>query len=190
MNLEIIKALIAIMIQKGIFNQEEIKHLKESMGEDETALGLLNTMIRISEPRSEELSLASTQSIPSFKSDASSSNLDAKITRILREIGVPAHIKGYQYSREAVSLLCGDITMIGAITKRLYPTIAEKFGTTPARVERAIRHSVELSFSKMNSRLNTLFPNIVKDKPTNSEFIATIADIILTGESIKYPEAK
>ncbi|WP_152394044.1 sporulation transcription factor Spo0A [Paenibacillus guangzhouensis] len=107
-------------------------------------------------------------------------NLDANITSIIHEIGVPAHIKGYQYLREAITMVYNNIEILGAITKTLYPAIAEKFKTTPSRVERAIRHAIEVAWTRGNiDSISYLFGytiNISKSKPTNSEFIAMVAD--------------
>lgn len=107
-------------------------------------------------------------------------NLDANITSIIHEIGVPAHIKGYQYLREAITMVYNNIEILGAITKTLYPEIAAKFKTTPSRVERAIRHAIEVAWTRGNidsiSHLFGYTVNISKSKPTNSEFIAMVAD--------------
>lgn len=109
-------------------------------------------------------------------------DLEKDVTDMIHEIGVPAHIKGYQYLREAIMMSVEDIEMLNSITKILYPTIAKKFSTTPSRVERAIRHAIEVAWSrgKMET-LEALFGytiNTGKGKPTNSEFIALIADKI------------
>lgn len=107
-------------------------------------------------------------------------NLDANITSIIHEIGVPAHIKGYQYLREAITMVYNNIEILGAITKTLYPAIAEKYKTTPSRVERAIRHAIEVAWTRGNiDSISFIFGytiNISKSKPTNSEFIAMVAD--------------
>jgi two-component system response regulator (stage 0 sporulation protein A) len=107
-------------------------------------------------------------------------NLDANITSIIHEIGVPAHIKGYQYLREAITIVYNNIEILGAITKTLYPAIAEKYKTTPSRVERAIRHAIEVAWTRGNiDSISYIFGytiNISKAKPTNSEFIAMVAD--------------
>lgn len=109
-------------------------------------------------------------------------NLESRITRIIHEIGIPAHIKGYQYLREAITMVIDDMDYLGAITKELYPNIAVKFNTTPSRVERAIRHAIEVAWSRGRvDTINKLFGytvNNTKGKPTNSEFIALIADRI------------
>ncbi|MFD1736394.1 sporulation transcription factor Spo0A [Bacillus salitolerans] len=107
-------------------------------------------------------------------------NLDANITSIIHEIGVPAHIKGYLYLREAISMVYKDIELLGSITKVLYPDIAKKYNTTASRVERAIRHAIEVAWSRGNiDSISSLFGYTVsmsKAKPTNSEFIAMVAD--------------
>ena len=106
--------------------------------------------------------------------------LEALVTNVIHEVGVPAHIKGYQYLREAIMMVIGDIEMINQITKLLYPEIAKKFHTTPSRVERAIRHAIEVAWARGEMDVNnSMFGNTIsasKGKPTNSEFIAMIAD--------------
>ena len=107
-------------------------------------------------------------------------SLEASVTDVLHEIGVPAHIKGYKYVREAIVLNVQDPEMINGVTKILYPTVAKKFGTTPSRVERAIRHAIEVAWDRGDVEvLQKYFGYTVsgiKGKPTNSEFIAMIAD--------------
>lgn len=107
-------------------------------------------------------------------------DLEGDITDIIHEIGVPAHIKGYLYLREAISMVYNDIGLLGSITKILYPDIAKKFDTTASRVERAIRHAIEVAWSRGNiDAISAMFGytiNVSKAKPTNSEFIAMIAD--------------
>lgn len=109
-------------------------------------------------------------------------NLEADVTEIIHEIGVPAHIKGYQYLRDAIVLSVNDMDMLNSITKVLYPTIAKKYQTTSSRVERAIRHAIEVAWSrgKMDT-IDEMFGYTIhngKGKPTNSEFIALITDRI------------
>lgn len=109
-------------------------------------------------------------------------NLEADVTNVIHEIGVPAHIKGYQYLRDAIMMSVNDSEVLNSITKVLYPTIAKKHKTTPSRVERAIRHAIEVAWSrgKMDT-IDELFGYTVsygKGKPTNSEFVALIADKI------------
>ena len=109
-------------------------------------------------------------------------DLEKDVTDMIHEIGVPAHIKGYQYLREAIMMSVEDVEMLGSITKVLYPTIAKKYQTTPSLVERAIRHAIEVAWSRGRMEtLDALFGytiNTGKGKPTNSEFIALIADKI------------
>lgn len=107
-------------------------------------------------------------------------DLSFEITTILHEIGVPAHIKGYLFLREAISMVYNDIDLLGSITKVLYPEVAKKFRTTSSRVERAIRHAIEVAWNRGNiDAIASIFSytiSISKSKPTNSEFIAMIAD--------------
>ncbi|SMC17500.1 two-component system, response regulator, stage 0 sporulation protein A [Clostridium acidisoli DSM 12555] len=107
-------------------------------------------------------------------------DLESEITAIIHEIGVPAHIKGYMYLREAISMVVNNIELLSAVTKELYPSIAKKYNTTASRVERAIRHAIEVAWSRGQvDTINKLFGYTIhngKGKPTNSEFIAMIAD--------------
>lgn len=107
-------------------------------------------------------------------------DLEVDITNIIHEIGVPAHIKGYQYLRDAITMVVEDMDLLGAVTKELYPAIAQVNNTTPSRVERAIRHAIEVAWNRGKvETINNLFGYTVqndKGKPTNSEFIAIIAD--------------
>ena len=107
-------------------------------------------------------------------------NLEALVTNIIHEVGVPAHIKGYQYLREAIMMVIQDTDVINQITKQLYPDIAGKYHTTPSRVERAIRHAIEVAWGRgQTETVENIFGYTVsaaKGKPTNSEFIAMIAD--------------
>ena len=106
--------------------------------------------------------------------------LEAVVTDIIHEVGVPAHIKGYQYLREAIILTIKDMDMINAVTKVLYPEVAKRFNTTPSRVERAIRHAIEVAWDRGDIEVLQKFfgytVSNIKGKPTNSEFIAMIAD--------------
>lgn len=106
--------------------------------------------------------------------------LKAQITDILKEVGIPAHIRGYQYVREAIVITVYDRNMIHAVTKALYPAVAKTFATTSSRVERAIRHAIEVAWDRgdieMLHRFFGYANSYKKGKPTNSEFIATIAE--------------
>ena len=116
----------------------------------------------------------------SKKEENNKENLEAAVTNIIHEVGVPAHIKGYQFLREAIIMSVNNIEMINQITKQLYPDIATKYSTTPSRVERAIRHAIEVAWGRGDQKITeNIFGYTVsadKGKPTNSEFIAMIAD--------------
>ena len=107
-------------------------------------------------------------------------DLELSVTEIIHQIGVPAHIKGYYYIRESILLAVSDISILNSVTKKLYPEVARRFETTPSRVERAIRHSIEVAWDRGDlDTLNRYFGYTVNNnrgKPTNSEFIAMIAD--------------
>lgn len=109
-------------------------------------------------------------------------DLEMRVTRIIHDIGVPAHIKGYQYLRDSIILAVNDMEVVNAITKILYPSIAKKYKTTASRVERAIRHAIEVAWDRgdvevLNSYFGYTVSNL-KGKPTNSEFVSMIADRI------------
>lgn len=136
----------------------------------------------ISKPTRVETLLERVQQAAASGEALSLPTLESEVTSILHEIGVPAHIKGYQYVREAIIIAVQDIEAISAVTKVLYPEVAKRFHTTPSRVERAIRHAIEVAWDRGD--LETLqgyfgyTVNSAKGKPTNSEFIAMIADRI------------
>ena len=112
--------------------------------------------------------------------DSRTISLESRVTAIIHDVGVPAHIKGYQYLREAILIAVKDMEVINAVTKVLYPEVAKRFGTTASRVERAIRHAIEVAWDRGDlETLQKYFGYTVsnaKGKPTNSEFIAMIAD--------------
>ncbi|HBW36060.1 sporulation transcription factor Spo0A [Desulfosporosinus sp. BICA1-9] len=107
-------------------------------------------------------------------------NLEVEVTRMIHQMGVPAHVKGYQYLRDAIVSVVIEVSLLGAVTKELYPMIAQKYQTTPSRVERAIRHAIELAWDRGNvDFMNRFFGytiNVDRGKPTNSEFVAMVAD--------------
>ena len=117
---------------------------------------------------------------PSKNIDLGKNNLKISITKTLHDLGIPSHIKGYQYIREGVEILFDRPDVIGGITKELYPELADRFSTTVSRVERAIRHAIEVSWNRGDwDLMEELFGHSVdidKAKPTNSEFIVTVAD--------------
>ncbi|MGE4484608.1 MAG: sporulation transcription factor Spo0A [Oscillospiraceae bacterium] len=131
-----------------------------------------------------------SSSLQNFRMQKQEQSLESLVTDIIHEIGIPAHIKGYQYLREAIILTINDMDIINAVTKVLYPTVAKKFNTTPSRVERAIRHAIEVAWDRGDvDTLQNFFGYTVsgiKGKPTNSEFIAMIADRL----SLQRKEAK
>jgi len=107
-------------------------------------------------------------------------HLDVEVTNIIHEIGIPAHIKGYLYLRDAIMMVIERVDLLSGVTKELYPAIATQYKTTPSRVERAIRHAIEVAWSRGNvDVINSIFGHTVnreRGKPTNSEFIAMVAD--------------
>ena len=123
---------------------------------------------------------STTNSAISSPSSKGPVDLETEITNIIHEIGVPAHIKGYMYLREAITMVVNDMELLSAVTKELYPSIAKKYNTTASRVERAIRHAIEVAWGRGQiEAINKLFGYTIhneKGKPTNSEFIAIIAD--------------
>lgn len=156
-------------------NERMFKILTELMHQDKE----FQIVIKVPSPKSSEVTATETAVVEKQKPVR---DLEKDVTDMIHELGVPAHIKGYQYLREAIMMAVEDVEMLGSITKILYPTIAKRFQTTPSRVERAIRHAIEVAWSrgKMET-LDALFGytiNTGKGKPTNSEFIALIADKI------------
>ncbi len=117
---------------------------------------------------------------PIKESEENSPDIETQVTRIIHQIGVPAHIKGYQYLRTAILLTIRDSDMINSVTKVLYPSVAKRYQTTTSRVERAIRHAIEVAWDRGDvDTLNSYFGYTIQNtrgKPTNSEFIAMIAD--------------
>lgn len=138
------------------------------------------TVIRM-EPASQPTSLSKSNYV-------TTDNVQTKITQIMRDVGVPAHIKGYQYMRDAIIMAIKDRDIISAVTKRLYPELAKNHKTTPSRVERAIRHAIEVAWNRGKvDAINELFGytiNTRKGKPTNSEFIALVADTLRLSEKV------
>jgi len=124
--------------------------------------------------------LLQSSSVINVSSGTPSQDLESAITGIIHEIGVPAHIKGYIYLREAITMVVNNIELLSAVTKELYPSIARKYNTTSSRVERAIRHAIEVAWGRGRvDVINNLFGYTIhndKGKPTNSEFIAMVAD--------------
>lgn len=125
-------------------------------------------------------SLANSESASPAEDAVNSADIETQVTKIIHQIGVPAHIKGYQYLRTAIMLTVADNDIINSVTKVLYPSVAKQYDTTTSRVERAIRHAIEVAWDRGDlETLNSFFGYTVQNsrgKPTNSEFIAMIAD--------------
>lgn len=134
---------------------------------------------------------ASQRSQPAdiFAADAVHDDMETQVTRVIHQIGVPAHIKGYQYLRTAILMTISDSNIINSVTKILYPSVAKKYQTTTSRVERAIRHAIEVAWDRGDvDTLNAYFGYTIQNsrgKPTNSEFIAMIADNLRLKYKIK-----
>ncbi|GAV22351.1 sporulation transcription factor Spo0A [Carboxydothermus pertinax] len=168
------------------FGQESITQRAVELGADYYILKPFDFSVLASRIR--QLAYGATPSKPVTSSNLTSNlaslpktkNLDLLVTNIIHEMGVPAHIKGYHYLRDAILMVTKEVNLLGAITKELYPMIAQKYHTTPSRVERAIRHAIELAWDRGNiEMINKYFGytiNVERGKPTNSEFIAMIAD--------------
>jgi two-component system response regulator (stage 0 sporulation protein A) len=178
------------IIMLTAFGQENITQKVLEMGADyyvlkPFSLDVLGTRIRqlagaapapVTPPPS---AAASREPAPVYMPQRTRS-LDNDVTTIIHEIGIPAHIKGYRYLREAIMMVVNRVDLLGCVTKELYPTIARNHQTTPSRVERAIRHAIEVAWNRGNTEvINGLFGHTVnreRGKPTNSEFIAMVAD--------------
>ncbi|CEG27787.1 sporulation transcription factor Spo0A [Bacillus sp. B-jedd] len=173
------------VIMLTAFGQEDVTKKAVELGASYFILKpfdmeMLGSHIRTVNGKSASMARKGPSSSYRSSSDQKPRNLDASITTIIHEIGVPAHIKGYLYLREAISMVYNDIELLGSITKVLYPDIAKKYNTTASRVERAIRHAIEVAWSRGNiDSISSLFGytvSMTKAKPTNSEFIAMVAD--------------
>lgn len=166
------------VIMLTAFGQEAITQRVVELGADYYVLKPFNMDVLASRIR--QLATTITSQRPIVAQAIKARPVDVEVTNIIREIGIPAHIKGYQYLRDAIMMIISEIELLGAVTKVLYPMIAEKYQTTPSRVERAIRHAIEVAWSRGNiEMINRLFGYTVKlekGKPTNSEFMAMIAD--------------
>lgn len=166
------------IIMLTAFGQESITQRVVELGADYYILKPFNMDVLASRIR--QLATTITMQRPVVAQAIKAQPVDVEVTNIIREIGIPAHIKGYQYLREAIMMIITEIELLGAVTKVLYPRIAEKYSTTPSRVERAIRHAIEVAWSRGNmDMINRLFGytiKIEKGKPTNSEFMAMVAD--------------
>ena len=174
------------IIMLTAFGQETLTHQAMMLGVDYFILKPFDLDIL------SQRILSLTQDMPSvpsqFPSSASSittmvgnkRDLTVEVTTMMHQIGVPAHVKGYQYIRDAILMVVEDVSLLGAVTKELYPSIAKKYNTASSRVERGIRHAIELAWARgQTDTLKRIFGysmNIERQKPTNSEFIALLAD--------------
>ncbi len=165
-----------IMVMSGVDNQRFEQEIL-SAGADYYFLKPFD--INMMAERITQISLWNNSSTES-KAPSSNADLEVIVSDIMHQIGVPAHIKGYQYLREAIILSIGDSEMMNSVTKLLYPTVAKTFGTTSSRVERAIRHAIEVAWDRGDvDVLSSYFGYTIQStrgKPTNSEFIAMISD--------------
>jgi len=158
------------------FGQESIAQRVVELGADYYILKPFN--MEVLAKRIRQLTTNITMHRPVVAQAINIQSADVEVTNIIREMGMPAHIKGYQYLREAIMMIIVEIELLGAVTKILYPRIADKYSTTPSRVERAITHAIEVAWNRGNAdAINRLFGYITKTrKPTNSQFMAIIAD--------------
>lgn len=167
------------IIMLTAFGQENVTQRVVELGADYYVLKPFNMDVLVSRIR--QLAGTVSPQKPHVVAQAiKTCPIDVEVTNIIREVGIPAHIKGYQYLRDAIMMIVDEVELLGAVTKVLYPQIAQKYSTTPSRVERAIRHAIEVAWSRGNMEMiNRLFGYTVKSdkgKPTNSEFMAMIAD--------------
>lgn len=169
------------IIMLTAFGQENITQRVVELGADYYVLKPFNMDVLINRIRQLAGTIITTRPVAAATMQVVKSRpMDVEVTNIIREIGIPAHIKGYQYLRDAIMMIISEVELLGAVTKVLYPMIAEKYSTTPSRVERAIRHAIEVAWNRGNiEMINKLFGYTIKldkGKPTNSEFMAMIAD--------------
>ncbi len=174
------------IIMLTAFGQESLTHQAMLLGVDYFILKPFDLDILTKRIRSLMQDMPSatpaqySSSSPMVTTVGSGLNLVAEVTTIMHQIGIPAHVKGYQYIREAILMVVEDVSLLGAVTKELYPGIAKKYDTAPSRVERGIRHAIELAWVRGHTdTLKRIFGysmNIERQKPTNSEFIALLAD--------------
>ena len=181
---------VPLTIVMSAIGQEKITHKAISLGATYYVVkpfdmnALVERIRDLIDCVSEEKTTVSTVSYSSYdkinNNVKSTVPLEVRVTNMIHNVGVPAHIKGYQYIREAIMLAVENEDIINSITKTLYPTLASTFSTTPSRVERAIRHAIEVAWNRgqieMHDKIFGYTVNSNKGKPTNSEFIAMIAD--------------
>jgi two-component system response regulator (stage 0 sporulation protein A) len=174
------------IIMLTAFGQESLTHQAMVLGVDYFILKPFDLEVLGKRIRSLTQGIPSTvptqfsETLPVVTTAGSGLNLCVEVTNMMHQIGIPAHVKGYQYIRDAILMVVDDVSLLGAVTKELYPGIAKKFDTAPSRVERGIRHAIELAWERGHTdTLKRIFGysmNIERQKPTNSEFIALLAD--------------
>ncbi len=174
------------IIMLTAFGQESLTHQAMMLGVDYFILKPFDLDILSKRIRSltQDIPMSSpaqnSSASPVVTTVGSGLNLCVEVTTMMHQIGIPAHVKGYQYIRDAILMVVEDVSLLGAVTKELYPSIAKKFDTAPSRVERGIRHAIELAWERGHTdTLKRIFGysmNIERQKPTNSEFIALLAD--------------
>ncbi len=173
------------IIMLTAFGQESLTHQAMLLGVDYFILkpfdlDILSKRIRTLTQETSVTAPALTTAAAPVTSVGNGINLGAEVTSMMHQIGIPAHVKGYQYIRDAILMVVDDVSLLGAVTKELYPAIAKKYDTAPSRVERGIRHAIELAWERGHTEtLKRIFGysmNIERQKPTNSEFVALLAD--------------
>lgn len=173
------------IIMLTAFGQESLTHQAMVLGVDYFILKpfdleILGKRIRSLTQDSPVQTPMMQSSVNAVTTTGSRVNLGAEVTSMMHQIGIPAHVKGYQYIRDAILMVVEDVSLLGAVTKELYPAIAKKYDTAPSRVERGIRHAIELAWERGHTEtLKRIFGysmNIERQKPTNSEFVALLAD--------------
>lgn len=169
------------------FGQEKVTQQAASLGADYFLVKPFD--VRVLVERIRQVAEDSPPSRRRIGGPQKSKGLDQEVTNIIHTVGIPAHIKGYTYLREAILMVISKNELLGSITKELYPAVASRHQTTPSRVERAIRHAIEVAWNRGNLEvIQALFGNTInqeKGKPTNSEFIAMIADRLRLDMSAK-----
>ena len=174
------------IIMLTAFGQESLTHQAMTLGVDYFILkpfdlDILGKRIRsLTQDIPSSVPTQYSTTSPVVTTGGSKLNLFSEVTNVMHKIGIPAHVKGYQYIREAVLMVVADVSLLGAVTKELYPDVAKKYDTASSRVERGIRHAIELAWERGHTEtLKQIFGysmNIERQKPTNSEFIAVLAD--------------
>lgn len=173
------------VIVETSYDSEEMIKLVGKMG----ASYFITKPFELDELRKRILVLSDSKLFDSKMISLASNELENTVTKILHELGIPSHIKGYQYIRDGIIMIFNDPSLVGAITKILYPELAKKHSTTSSRVERAMRHAIEVGWIRSDWKMTEdLFGQSVdfnRTKPTNSEFLVTIADKIRLGVPLK-----